>query len=87
MEAKAAAATSAFVVSCAGSSSFVSHIATAAQPDWALWIACAACVFVGSQMGSRVMADKLRPRAMQCVFGAALLGVAALIVIKDVLLA
>jgi uncharacterized protein len=86
MEAKVAAATSAFVVSCAGISSFTSHIATAAQPEWTLWIACAVCVFVGSQLGSRVMADKLRPREMRRIFGFVLLGVAALIVIKDVLL-
>jgi len=87
MEAKAAAATSAFVVSCAGISSFTSHIATAAQPEWALWIVSAACVFIGSQLGSRVMADKLRPRVMRRVFGGVLLAVAALILIKDVLLA
>lgn len=87
MEAKIAAVTSAFIVSCAGVSSFLPHIATAARPRWLLWIACAVCVLVGSQLGSRVMADWLRPRAERLIFGVVLMGVAALILIKDVLLA
>jgi len=87
MEAKTAAATSALVVSCAGIVSFASHIATAAEPTWRVWMASACCVFIGSQLGSRFAADKLKPHAMRRVFGGVLLGVAVLIVIKDVLLA
>ena len=59
MDAKVAAATSAFVVSCAGVASFVSHVATMARPQWWLWIASAGSVLIGSQLGSRMMADKL----------------------------
>ncbi len=87
MEAKAAAATSAFVVSCAGISSFTSHIAIAAHPNWALWIVSGTCVFIGSQLGSCVMADRLPTRVVRHVFGNVLLAVAALILVKDVLLA
>ncbi len=83
---KNAAATSAFVVTCSGSSSFLSHIATAARPNWALWAACVGAVLAGSQLGSRAMAKKLKPRAVRLVFGIVLLGVAAILIVKDVLL-
>lgn len=86
LEAKIAAATSAFVVTCSGISSFVSHLATAAQPRWALWAACAIAVLLGSQIGSRLMAERIRSHAVKIVFGCVLLGVAALILVKDVLL-
>lgn len=56
LEAKMAAATSAFVVTCSGLSSFVSHLATAAQPQWGVWIATMLAVLLGSQLGSRLMA-------------------------------
>ena len=87
IDAKVAAATSAFVVSCAGVSSFASHVATTAQPQWWLWVASAGSVFMGSQLGSHVMADRLKPRAMRYIFGGVLLAIAALLLIKDVLLA
>jgi len=87
MDAKVAAATSAFVVSCAGVASFASHVATTARPQWWLWIASAGSVLIGSQLGSRMMADKLQPRTMRAVFGSVLLAIAVLLLIKDVLLA
>jgi len=84
---RAAAATSAFVVTCSGVSSLVSHLATAAQPQWPLWSLCAAAVFAGSQMGSRRMASKMSSDKVKKVFGYVLLGVAALILLKDVFFA
>ncbi len=85
LEPKMAAATSALVVTFSGTSSFVSHLATAAQPDWVIWIACAVAALVGSQLGSRLMADKLKPRLIRIIFGILLLSVASLLVVKDVL--
>jgi uncharacterized membrane protein YfcA len=87
LEAKNAAATSAFVVTCSGSSSFISHLATAAQPQWGVWIASVAAVLLGSQLGSRLMAGRIKSQAIKHVFGVVLLGVAALIIVKDVMLA
>jgi uncharacterized membrane protein YfcA len=87
LDAKFAAATSAFVVTCSGVSSFVSHLATAAHPNWGIWITTVVAVFFGSQLGSRLMAGKMKSRAIKQVFGWVLLGVAALIIIKDVILA
>jgi len=84
LEAKMAAATSSFVVTCSGTSSFVSHLATAAQPRWGVWIACVVAVLAGSQIGSRLMAGRMKSRAVKRVFGCVLLGVSALIIIKDV---
>jgi len=83
---KRAAATSAFVVTCSGMSSFISHVATAAQPQWGIWTACVAAVLVGSQIGSRLMAGRMKSRAVKLVFGWVLLGVAGLIIVKDVIL-
>jgi len=87
VEAKMAAATSAFVVTCSGVSSFVSHLATAADPQWGIWIACVVAVLAGSQIGSRLMAGRMKSHAVKQIFGWVLLGVAALIIVKDVILA
>lgn len=82
---KVAAATSAMVVTFSGTSSFISHIATAARPNWPIWILCVIAVFLGSQAGSRVMAKKLKSKAVKLIFGLVLLAVAAILIIKDVL--
>jgi len=86
LDARAAAATSALVVTASGISSFLSHLASAAKPQWAIWLATVGAVFLGSQLGSRLMASKLKSRAVKQVFGWVLLGVAILILVKDVLL-
>jgi uncharacterized membrane protein YfcA len=85
LEAKTAAATSASIVTCSGVSSFVSHLATAARPQWGVWVACLVAVLAGSQLGSRLMAERMKSRAVKKVFGCVLLGVAALIIVKDVI--
>jgi len=84
LEAKSAAATSAFVVTCSGLSSFASHLATAAQPQWSVWLSTVIAVLLGSQLGSRLMAGRMKSRTVKQVFGWVLLGVAALILVKDV---
>lgn len=86
LDAKMAAATSSLVVSASGLSSFISHLATAANPQWTVWIATVLAVFLGSQLGSRLMAERLKSRAVKQVFGWVLLGVAVLIIVKDVIL-
>jgi uncharacterized membrane protein YfcA len=86
LEARNAAATSAFVVTCSGLSSFTSHLATAAQPRWGVWIGTVAAVLLGSQLGSRLMASRMKSRSVKQVFGWVLLSVAVLIIVKDVIL-
>jgi len=86
LEARVAAATSAPIVSCSGLSSFVAHLVTAAQPRWGVWAACVGAVLLGSQLGSRLMAGRMKSRAVKRVFGGVLLGVAGLIIVKDVVL-
>jgi uncharacterized membrane protein YfcA len=49
-------------------------------------MACVLAVLVGSQIGSRLMAGRMKSRTVKIVFGWVLLGVAALIIIKDVVL-
>ena len=85
LDPKTAAATSAFVVTLSGISSFASHIATSANPDWRLWGLCVLAVFIGSQLGSRFMASRLKGRGIKLVFGLVLLLISALLIIKDVL--
>ena len=86
LEAKMAAATSAAIVTCSGLSSLVAHLTTAARPRWSVWIACVVAVLAGSQLGSRLMARRLESRAVKMIFGWMLLGVAALVLIKDVVI-
>ena len=85
LEAKTAAATSALVVTGSGSSSFISHLATAAKPQWNIWLGSALAVFIGSNIGSRLMADRLKPHGVRLVFGIVLLGVAMLLVVQQLL--
>ena len=85
LEAKIAAATSSMVVTFSGSSSFVSHIATAAHPNLIIWLLCVFAVLLGSQIGSRFMVKKLKSKSVKFTFGIILLGVAALLIIKDVI--
>jgi len=85
-EAKEAAATSAFVVTFSGISSFISHLAMAARPNWAIWIACVVSVFLGSEIGSHVMAKRLNPKRVRVIFGIVLWAVALFLLVNDVLL-
>ncbi|MFN2188739.1 MAG: sulfite exporter TauE/SafE family protein [Candidatus Promineifilaceae bacterium] len=84
LDPQAAAATSAVVVTGSGLSSFISHLATAASPDWGVWGLSVLSVLVGSQLGSRFMSTRLDPKRLRTMFGIVLLVVAALI-LKDVL--
>jgi uncharacterized membrane protein YfcA len=86
LNAKMAAATSAFVVTCSGLSSFTSHLVTAAQPQWNVWISTVLAVLLGSQLGSRLMVGRMKSHVVKQVFGWVLLGVSTLIIVKDVIL-
>jgi uncharacterized membrane protein YfcA len=82
---KVAAATSSLIVTFSGTSSFISHILTAAHPNWLIWGLCVGAVILGSQLGSRFMAKKLNAKAIKKVFGFVLLGIAILIIVKEYL--
>jgi len=87
ISAKTAAATSALAITFSGISSFVSHMVTAAKPNWLLWGACVVSVFFGSQLGSHVMATKLKSGAVKKIFAVILLIIAAILIVKDIILA
>jgi uncharacterized membrane protein YfcA len=80
-----AAATSSLVITFSASSGFLAHLLSAARPDWLLWGLCAGAVLAGSQIGSRLMAHKLKGGAIKLIFGVVLLIVAALLIFNDVL--
>ncbi|MBN1857402.1 MAG: sulfite exporter TauE/SafE family protein [Dehalococcoidia bacterium] len=85
IEAKAAAATSALVVTFSGLSSFTSHVLMEAEPVWRLWLLSALAVLAGSQLGSRFMASRLNPGQVRKVFGIVLLCISATLILKDVI--
>lgn len=84
---KTAAAVSAFAVACATFSSFISHFSMHAHPQWWIWALSAFAVVSGSRIGSNFMVEKLSSRQIRWIFIAINLGVATLLIIKDVILA
>jgi len=86
LEPKLAAATSSIVVTCSGTSSFLSHILTAAKPDYLIWISTVLSVLLGSQLGSRFMVAKLKTNSIKTIFGIILIMISAILIIKDVFL-
>jgi uncharacterized membrane protein YfcA len=85
LAAKNAAATSAVVVTGSALSGFLSHLPTATLHP-RMTLVTAASVLLGSQVGSRLMARKMKSRAVKLVFGIVLLGVATALLIQGVLL-
>ena len=81
---KTAAATSIFIVVFSSFSGFMAHISIA-RPDWGFILLAALFSFAGGQLGSRVMAEKLKGRTIRRIFGAVLL-VFALKLIQNVFL-
>ena len=86
LDVKIAAATSAFVVTCSGISSLLSHMTLQAQPQWLIWVPCVIAVLAGSQLGSRLMITKLKPNHLKWIFVTISLGVAIALIVKDVIL-
>lgn len=69
---KTAAATSIFIVVFSSFSGFISHISIA-RPDWKFILTAALFSFAGGQVGSRIMAEKLKGPAIRKIFGGILL--------------
>ena len=84
LEAKNAVATSFLAVTMSATSGFISHLAMAARPNWAIWGPCIAAVIGGSQIGSRIMAGRMKSPIIRRTFGIVLLCIAATLIIKDV---
>jgi hypothetical protein len=69
---KIAAATSIFIVVFSSFSGFVTHISLA-DTDWKLILLAALFSFTGGQLGSRIMAEKLKGATVKRIFGVVLL--------------
>ena len=78
---KTAAATSMFIVIFSSFSGFVAHVQMT-SPDWTFLVLMAAFSFAGGQLGARVMAEKLKGRAVRQLFGLVLLLFAAKLIQK-----
>ncbi len=78
---KRAAATSAFVVIFSSFSGFAGHIAEG-HFNWPLMIATSIAVIVASQIGAKVMKEKMKARWIKQMFGIVLLGVAVKLLLK-----
>ena len=83
LEPKNAAATSSVVVTGSALCGFLSHLPTA-RLHGGLSIATVAAVVIGSQLGSHLMAKKMKSRSIKIVFGTVLLGIAAILMIQAV---
>lgn len=73
---KQAAATSSFVVVFSSFSGFAGHVAEG-HYDWTLMALGLVAVVVGSQIGAKIMKEKMKARWIKQLFGLLLLGVAA----------
>jgi len=69
---KTAAATSIFIVVFSSFSGFIAHISLAVT-DWRFILTAAVFSFAGGQLGSRIMAEKLKGRTVRQIFGVVLL--------------
>ncbi len=73
---KEAAATSAFVVIFSSFSGFAGHLAEG-HYEWPLMAATTVAVVIGSQIGAKVMNEKMKAKWIKQMFAVVLLGVAA----------
>jgi uncharacterized membrane protein YfcA len=73
---KIAAATSAFVVVFSSATGFLGHVAIG-HFDWQLMLATSVAVIIGSQLGSRTMVTRMKPRQLKQMFGFVLLFIGA----------
>ena len=69
---KTAAATTIFIVVFSSFSGFITHISLA-DTDWKFILTAAIFSFAGGQLGSRIMAGKLKGRTVRRIFGVVLL--------------
>lgn len=69
---KTAAATSIFIVIFSSFSGFFAHVSIA-DPDWKFILLAAIFSFSGGQLGSRIMAEKLKGSTVRKIFGGVLL--------------
>jgi uncharacterized membrane protein YfcA len=72
---KIAAATTIFVVIFSSFSGFIAHISLA-DTDWKFILIAAVFSFAGGQLGSRIMAEKMKGRTVRLIFGLVLLAFA-----------
>lgn len=80
---KTAAASSIFIVCFSSFAGFLTHAARA-DVDWRFVGLAAVCSFAGGQLGSRIMADRLRGRTVRIVFGILLLAFSARLITRIV---
>jgi len=80
-ETKTAAATSAFVVIFSSFSGFAGHIAEG-HFNWPLMAATSIAVIIGSQIGAKVMKEKMKAKWIKQMFAVVLLGVAVKLIWK-----
>jgi uncharacterized membrane protein YfcA len=78
---KKAAATSSFVVIFSSFSGFAGHLAEG-HFDWPLMACTTVCVIIGSQIGAKVMKEKMKAKWIKWMFAMILLGVAVKLLLK-----
>ncbi len=82
LEPKEAAATSSFIITCSAVSGLLGHLPKA-HFYLPLTVGTVLAVLVGSQLGSRLMVGRMKPRSVRYVF-AGVLFVVSMLLLKDV---
>ncbi len=78
---KAAAATTAFVVTFSSFSGYLGHMAEG-RMDWPLTVGVVLAVVAGSQLGGSFMAGKAKPRWVKQLYAVVLLAIAAKLILQ-----
>jgi hypothetical protein len=78
---KQAAATSIFIVVFSSFSAFFAHISLS-EVNWRFILTAAIFSFIGGQLGSRIMSEKLKGRTVRRIFGIVLIAFALKLVHK-----
>ncbi len=81
---KRAAATSSFIVTFSSLSGFLGHVGIG-QMEWKLALVGAGAAVVGSQLGSRLMADKMKGKTLRIIFAVVLILVGVQLIFKELL--
>ncbi|MCD6166143.1 sulfite exporter TauE/SafE family protein [bacterium] len=81
---KRAAATSSFVVTFSALSGFLGHVSTG-HINWWLALIGASAAVLGSQLGSRLMARKMKGRTLKIIFAVVLILIGIQLIVKQLL--
>ncbi|MHA1746830.1 MAG: sulfite exporter TauE/SafE family protein [Promethearchaeota archaeon] len=82
---KLAIATSAFIVTCSGTSALITRLLMGVEINILFWVLCSLSILIGSQIGSHLMAKKIKSKNIKIVFGVVLLSLSIILLVQTLL--